>query len=249
MLDLHKKYGDVVRITPNELAFSSPAAWKDIMGHRKGAEEEMGKFMKFYRVNEMDPTDIVNSDREEHGMLRRQLAHGFSDKSMRDQEPIITQYVNLLLQRLHENCQGGDRPVDMMMWYNLTTFDIVGDLAFGEPFGCLANSSYHPWIKMIFGSARAGTVLQTAGYFPFVKKLLMMLVPKSVIEQYKSHKELSKQKLLRRMELGYDRPDLIEGLIKKKDEWVSERDRETRNDPSTTTLRPLLVLSCFSSVH
>lgn len=35
------------------------------------------------------------------------------------------------------------------------------------------------------------------------------------------HAQLTKEKLLRRLELGVDRPDLIEGLLKKQKEWVS----------------------------
>ena len=34
MLALHRRYGPVVRVAPDELAFSDPQAWRDIMGHR-----------------------------------------------------------------------------------------------------------------------------------------------------------------------------------------------------------------------
>jgi hypothetical protein len=30
--DLHNKYGPVVRLAPNELAFRDPRAWRDVMG-------------------------------------------------------------------------------------------------------------------------------------------------------------------------------------------------------------------------
>lgn len=132
MLDLHKKYGEVVRIAPNELAFANPAAWKDIMGHRGPGEEELTKWQDFYRPVKDIPTDIVNAGREEHAALRRVLAHGFSDKSMRAQQPIIKGYVDLLIQRLKENCEEGKKKVNLMAWYNFTTFDVIGDLAFGE---------------------------------------------------------------------------------------------------------------------
>jgi len=33
---LHDKYGSVVRVSPNELAFNSVQAWEDIYGHRPG---------------------------------------------------------------------------------------------------------------------------------------------------------------------------------------------------------------------
>jgi cytochrome P450 len=130
VLELHKRYGDVVRVAPDELAFANPQAWKDIMGHRSDAQME--KWDKFYRPVKDIPTDIVNASREEHGLLRRTMAHGFSDRSMREQQPIIKQYVDLLIQRLRENCDQGEKAVDMGAWYNFTTFDVIGDLAFGE---------------------------------------------------------------------------------------------------------------------
>lgn len=42
-----------------------------------------------------------------------------------------------------------------MKWYNYATFDIIGDLAFGSDFGCLASSNYHPWVSIIFGAIKA----------------------------------------------------------------------------------------------
>ncbi|KAL1980637.1 hypothetical protein VTN96DRAFT_3888 [Rasamsonia emersonii] len=218
MLGLHQKYGDIVRIAPDELAISHPDAWKDIMGNRKSGEE-MGKAMYFYRPIEDDPTHIVNEEREEHSRLRRQLSHGFSEKSMRDQEPLIAQYIDLLIQRLHENCAGGAKPLNLTAWYNYTTFDIIGDLAFGEPFGCLKNSEYHSWIRMIFDSGRLGTILQSLAFYPRLKRFLLKMAPKSAKEHREQHMRLTKAKLLRRIEGDKERPDLIEGLLKKKDEW------------------------------
>lgn len=117
MVDLHKQYGEVVRIAPDELAFANPAAWDAIQGHRKKGEPEMEKSQKFYRPIKGMTTDIINAGREEHGVLRRTLAHGFSDKSLRGQEPLITNYIDLLMQRLRENCDGGSRALDVTSWY------------------------------------------------------------------------------------------------------------------------------------
>ena len=126
VLRFHEKYGEVVRIAPDELAFCSPSAWKDIMGHKNMAEE-FTKQPKFYRpLPELDRENIVNStSREEHGKLRRTLAHGFSDKAMQAQEPVIRKYVDLLIQRLHENGNKGSTAVDLGLWYNYTTFDVA----------------------------------------------------------------------------------------------------------------------------
>jgi cytochrome P450 len=133
MLDLHRRYGDIVRIAPNELAIAHPRAWKDIMGHRVSGGAEMEKYDKFYRPVKVAPVDIVSSNREEHSHLRKLMSHGFSDRSIQSQQPIIKKYVDLLIHRLHENCNNGKTDVDLTAWYNFTTFDIIGDLAFGEP--------------------------------------------------------------------------------------------------------------------
>ena len=218
MLPLHEKYGPVVRIAPDELAFNDPGAWKDIMGHKVGSSEEMQKWWDFYRPMDGIPVDIITAGREEHSQLRRTLAHGFSDRSMREQEPLIKKYVDLLIQRLHENYRKG--PANMASWYIYTTFDVIGDLAFGEPFGCLGNSDYHPWVKLIFGTAKFGTVLQFMAHYPLFKKTLMSMIPKSAMKEFEEHNELMKAKLAKRMESGKERPDLIEGLIRKPDAWV-----------------------------
>ncbi|KAJ5381530.1 Cytochrome P450 [Penicillium cataractarum] len=216
MLELHKRYGDIVRIAPDELAFSHPDAWKDIMGHKKG-EQELGKAAWFYQPVEELPRHVVNEEREEHGRLRRQMAHGFSEKSMRSQEPLIRSYVDLFLQRLSEISQDGSAVI-ISDWYNYTTFDIIGDLAFGEPFGCLEGSNYDTWIKSIFQSGQLGTILQTLSFYPSIKKALLSLVPKSMRDAQEQHKTLTKAKMLRRMERTEERDDLIEGLLKKKNE-------------------------------
>lgn len=220
MRGLHEKYGNIVRIAPDELAFSHPDAWKDIMGHQKSGKE-FTKAMWFYQPVESMPKHIVIEPREQHGRIRRQLAHGFSEKGMREQEPLIKQYVDLFIQKLRERSESDDNVVVMSDWYNYCTFDIIGDLAFGESFGCLDGSGYHSWIAGIFQSGRLGTILQTLSFAPLIKKLLMSMAPKSAIEAQERHKELTKEKMLKRMEVEGERPDLIEGLLKKKDELVS----------------------------
>ncbi|KAJ5738184.1 cytochrome P450 monooxygenase [Penicillium malachiteum] len=216
ILNLHKKYGEVVRIAPDELAFSNVTAMKEILGHRYG--EEFQKLKSFYRPVDASPVNIVNAEREDHGILRRQLAHGFSEKSMREQEPIINVYIDLLIQRLHENCAAGTKALNLTAWYNWTTFDIIGDLAFGEPFDCLQNAEDHPYVHLIFQSARAGTIFITVGFYPLLNKLFWALMPKFVLSRYIRQTKLSMEKLQRRMKPGNERPDLIDALLRKKEE-------------------------------
>jgi cytochrome P450 len=134
VLAFHERYGNVVRIAPNELAFSSAQAWKDIYGHRPG-QEELPKARIFYRSPGVPPS-LFAEDKENHAMLRGLLKGGFSERSMREQEPIIGGYVDLLVKRLREHCVDRDakdkwtglqgrNELDMTKWYTWTTFDII----------------------------------------------------------------------------------------------------------------------------
>lgn len=114
VLEWHKKYGPVVRIAPDELAFSDPRAWKDMHGHRAAGEPEFPKVQRARKVLPEQPITVITAPREEHGRLRRQMAHGFSDRSLREQQPIIKRYIDMLVQSLYENCEAGSKAQDMV---------------------------------------------------------------------------------------------------------------------------------------
>lgn len=52
----------------------------------------------------------------------------------------MTKYMDTLINRLREHC---DKPVNINDWFTFTTFDIISDLVFAEPFGCLEAGSMH----------------------------------------------------------------------------------------------------------
>ncbi|KAK6064947.1 tubulin alpha chain [Seiridium cupressi] len=120
--------------------------------------------------------EMENRSRE-HGKLRRTLAHGFSEKALRDQQPLIKKYADLFVQRLHEKCADESAALNITAWYNFTTFDVIGVLAFGESFGCLANSQDHSWVSKILSIACVGTIIQSLAQYPTIKALIDAFVP------------------------------------------------------------------------
>lgn len=221
-LELHQKYGPVVRMRPNELAFADAQAWQDIYGHkvlgkRAGLApgiKEMPKVKKFYKAYKGLPDTIITADHARHARFRRILAPGFSDKSMRAQEPLISKYVDLLIKRLHQYSSKG--PQDMTNWYNWTTFDVIGDLAFGDSFRCLEKAESHPFILYIFGSMRQSAslmFLRFLGLQSLATALLFAFLRKGLILRSFANVTLKK-----RIESYESRPDLIEPLLAKKDE-------------------------------
>lgn len=211
---LHARYGPVVRISTTQLSFTDPSSWKDIFGHRKQGQPENPKdpiFHAPFRGN------IIGAERDDHRRFRRLLSHGFSAQAMMNQQPLITQYVDLLIQRLHENCEGGLRKLDMTSWYNWCTFDIISDLAFGEPFGCLQNSAYHPWVAAIFGAVKQNALMGLIGRYALLAPLLQRLIPQSVRRRAQEHLDLTHAKVDKRLALPTPRPDFIDSMTMKGD--------------------------------
>ncbi|KAJ0365207.1 hypothetical protein COL26b_012198 [Colletotrichum chrysophilum] len=210
ILKLHQQYGPIVRVGPTHISVNHPDGMQDVRGHRKTGENPKDL------LNSIPNRDnIIGSNRADHQRFRRALAHGFSAQTMLAQQPIIKQYVDKLFEKLRETSQGGSRPVDVERWFNFTTFDVIGDLAFGEPFGCLENETYHPWVDIIFKSIKNIAFLTSSRRLSWVGPLLMMTVPRSLVTKFAENKELSREKLRKRLDLGTSRPDFIDAMIRK----------------------------------
>ncbi|KAI0459980.1 cytochrome P450, partial [Xylaria acuta] len=227
MVELHKQYGPVVRVAPNELAFSGLQAWRDIYGHKKAGEEEFPKYDGVYKIFDWLPTSVINANRQDHGMLRRQLSHGFSERSMREQEPIIGSYANLLIKRLREGVKTNTAQ-NLREWYNYATFDIIGDLSFGVDggFGCLQNSDYHPWVTLIGKAIYQGAIIQ--GLIRLGLRRPIGWISRSALLADNENRAIVYEKVGQRME-GGERPDFLEGLLRKKEELKLDQGSLTMN--------------------
>lgn len=69
-----------------------------------------------------------------HAQMRRHLAHAFSEHSLGEQEALVSETVDKFI---YVAGQRGAKAggFDMGKGLEMMTFDIIGDLAFGETFG------------------------------------------------------------------------------------------------------------------
>jgi cytochrome P450 len=233
LLPVVEKYGPVIRIRPDELLFTDPDAWQDIYSHHNGAlakGEEFPKYDLFYLTPGITPS-LLSESHDNHTLLRRQFNYGFSEKILREQESIVKGYVDLLMERLRERCvtraragasdqeklSSSKTTFDLRRWYNYTTFDIIGDMAFGEPFGSLEAGSENEMVKDIEnGLARQaiGTAMKLLGLGRFISRIAGR---KSRFRREQARR--MGEKLRRRMGLNVERPDLIGSLLRKQEDW------------------------------
>jgi cytochrome P450 len=215
---LHHRYGEIVRIRPNELSFIKPDTWKDIYGYRLGGggyfEKDLTLLGPDMFMKPGEPSGILRTATiEDHAKQRRLIAHAFSDRAIKEQEPLLQQYVDLLIKRLRETAATKSR-ANMMDWYSFTTFDIMADLTFGESMKQLEKGEYSHWVKGVFGSFKIAAFQQIVRQTPGLQLLVNRITPNTVIETRKMHMAQSVAKANRRLATKTDWPDFFTHILK-----------------------------------
>ena len=154
-------------------------------------------------------SSITDANDKDHTRIRRAWAHGFSEKSLKEQEPLITHHVDLLLDKLSQ--QDGD--VDIVKWLTYLVFDITGDLTFGESFGCVEGDRNHAWVATVLQFIKASVLIASCRYYPLLYYVIERFIPKSALEKKKQHYMMTKQKVQHRLAAKKDRSDFMQHMI------------------------------------
>ncbi|KAI9730850.1 MAG: hypothetical protein M1834_005568 [Cirrosporium novae-zelandiae] len=221
MREFHNRYGKAVRYAPAEVSFITSTAWKDIYGH---GHHDLPKALV------LDPEqtpDILNADGPDHSRFRKALSHAFSDRGLREQEPLIKVHIDLLMAKLDDFATSG-APTDMVKWYNLTTFDIIGDLAFGEPFGGLKMSDYHSWFKNTFSALKFIPFLQFMQQYQLLAKIVEAFMPKNLKEGRIQQQEFARKTAMGRVNRTelHGRGDFMDSMLKHRNDKDGLSDSE-----------------------
>ena len=220
---LHEKYGEVVRIAPDELSFISETAWKEIYGYHHGRPAWLKTLRRPPFPNNVEP--ILTTNDAAHTRQRKLLAHAFSEKALKEQEGLIISFVDLLIEKLHGQVKARRSPVDMVQWYNYTTFDVVGEFTYGESFHSLDKGDYHPWVESIFAGVKVSArMLAVKDILPFAG-LAKLLSTSSMKATSYANFNYTVKKIQERIDRGtIDHPDFMSYVLKYNDERGMSRD-------------------------
>lgn len=212
MLELHEQYGPVVRLAPNELTYTSATALKEIYGSRGGKQMPPQTSLGKHDEKMFGATSFIwLESHAEHLRHRKILATAFSEASLKAQEPIVLGYEALLVEQLRERAARGE-VVDLWAWFNFLTFDIIGDLTFGEPFGCVRDGRFHPWISFIFSNLTNMMYAQMITTLGPLAAAVELLVPRRIWAEATSHARATRDKVDRRLARATPRADFLSGL-------------------------------------
>jgi len=227
----HEKYGRVVRVAPGDLSYIDAQAWKDVYGHRIGEKGNIPKHRVFYGEPINGSRSLLHPSPDvEHARVRKIFTHAFSDKALKEQEPLFQTYVNMLIRKLQQELDmNPQHALDMVKPYNFTTFDIMGDLTFGEPLHLLQKNEYSPWVAVIFNSLKEAMWGRALRYFPLYAALEPYILPKSMKEQRLRHFRYSSERVDRRLAAPTDQPDIWTLVMRYKEDGGLTRDQMHSN--------------------
>ncbi|KAJ7049958.1 cytochrome P450 [Mycena amicta] len=252
----HQKYGPVVRIAPWHVSFASPEAPSRVYAQGSAALDKS----PFYRAFYVQGTESLFSTQNRilHSSKRRLLSQPFSYQSIRGFESFMRESLGRFVLKLDQICAGnqfGDavRPngvMDVLLWFNYLAFDIISDLAFGEPLGMVNKGS-----DILPAEGKDGTIFEehaaalidqrgrtaaVVGLVPSIEDFTKLLPIPFITAGYNSTESLSRiatRCVKHRVESGVTRDDMLERLI----EGVREKDGGTVSQDEVVTEAMLLL--------
>jgi benzoate 4-monooxygenase len=162
----HQKYGTFVRLSTDHVSINSAEAVPIVYGHGTGTLKA-----PFYDAFVSIHRGLFNTrDRAEHTRKRKNVSHIFSQQNVRKFEPYIQKNLLLFLDKMDSLIErsGEDQAeFDFLPWANYIAFDIIGDLAFGTPFGFIEQERDHnDGIRVL---TDRGEWSATVGTMPYIK--------------------------------------------------------------------------------
>ncbi|KAJ7776726.1 cytochrome P450 oxidoreductase [Mycena olivaceomarginata] len=147
LLELHNKYGTVVRIARNEASICDPVAINQIYRFKSPLEKT-----RFYEsLQGLDgPTSISTVDNKRHAEMRRVESPAYATKLFADFEEKIDASCADLTEHLDRCIDAGKGTMDVGHVLQMFAIDAVGELALGKSFGlCATGKDTHNWLPML----------------------------------------------------------------------------------------------------
>ncbi|KAJ9606262.1 hypothetical protein H2200_009223 [Cladophialophora chaetospira] len=231
VLALHEKYGDIVRIGPNELSFGDADAIKYIYGahsstitkgpyHSASIYTPTGKSMPNLR------------DYHEHKVRRRMWDNGFSQAQLKRYEPRVIAVIDALCDRLQEF---DGKIVDLRSWMDYVTFDVMGDLALSKTFGLLDDDGPRFYSEAVRSGIRLRNII---GNVPWMSPVAYLLPMNPTFKQYAGRfKSLSSKAFKERRAKGTEPDDIFTHII------AGNKDGTTTTETDLEADAPILIIA------
>ncbi|KAI1461998.1 benzoate 4-monooxygenase cytochrome P450 [Annulohypoxylon moriforme] len=225
MLELHDKYGPVIRIAPNEVSFNTAQSWKDIHSHRSGRQAFCkGKFYDgaCFATEEFNrglSTIVSERKPDVHKQMRSLWASAFSERAIVEQEELIAKSADKFIRQV--GVRGSrEEGFDIGRYFEAMTFDVMGDLAFGKPFGALDMETRHPWISAAIGSLMMAVLVDVLNHYPTLARGVVVLLSgkfQQALTDMRTNEKFVHDTVTKRIHTKTDRKDFLTRIVEERD--------------------------------
>ncbi|KAL4916488.1 cytochrome P450 [Aspergillus aurantiobrunneus] len=243
----HKRYGPVFRVSPNELSFASLNSWKHIYGAPAGPRSHLikGEFYDIYGSG--FKTGCIGSERDPrvHALKKKNLTPAFSTKALQAQDPIVQRCIDVFVEKLGPLSR--KKGLDVVEWYEMLAFDILGEMAFGESFRCVEREEHHFWIKLILDHLLAITLVDNLRRFAFLATLGKLLLPRLTVQVRNRHTGYSREKVEERLNSTSSRQDFFTNLAGKVKSGEIDKEEMTAHASTLIIAGGETVATCLAA--
>lgn len=137
--DMHEKYGEVVRIGPNTVAFSNPEAIPTVYTARTGfPKSAFYATLQAYAPKGGNLQAIFNTqDDDMHKRLKTPIAPLFTPGNVPSFEGRVDEVLECLREKLDEKFIENSEVFNLGQWLQFFAFDVMGTLTFSKRYGFL----------------------------------------------------------------------------------------------------------------
>ncbi|CZR67799.1 related to cytochrome P450 CYP3/CYP5/CYP6/CYP9 subfamilies [Phialocephala subalpina] len=162
---LHRKYGPVVRISPDEIHLADPENYEKL--HYVGSKAP-SKAPYFYDAFGLKIAAFGTTSNELHRIRRAAISPAFSRKAVLQLEDIVQEKTAKLINRIKDLLDEG-KPVDLHHGFRALSVDIITDYSFDNDYKQLDSPTFgSDFYEMTSELITRGWVLQA---FPFLLPL------------------------------------------------------------------------------
>jgi cytochrome P450 len=161
--------------------------------------------------------DIASErDPQAHAQKKKHLTPAFSARALVAQKEIIHRCLDSFIAKIGPVSQRDPKQgIDMVSWFEMSAFDLFGEMSFGESFDCIAEEKHHFWIDMVLHHVREIVVMDNLRRFGILNLVLQKLLPKLAMTVLDKHTQYTRAKVQRRLECQSPRQDFFTNMVAK----------------------------------
>ncbi|KAJ8113034.1 hypothetical protein ONZ43_g5250 [Nemania bipapillata] len=146
--------------------------------------------------------------------MRKMLNPAFSQRGLLEQEEIITSVIDKFVKIIGEKGGPDSKGINITRWLEMNSFDILGEMAFGESFHSLDTGDLHFWAAIVLEHLYFVTLIDNLRRIGWLAKVFGFLIPASLLTR-NQNSTFSRQQVDKRLAMQSSRNDFVSLLVDK----------------------------------